>query len=92
MGLFPRPGADVRAYIVGACNAVGLVRERDAVWSFSAVDRFGGLASREACDAFDHVRALRLLVGRRRARKWVARVAREVRRARKRGRGWAHVR
>jgi hypothetical protein len=79
---FPMAG-DIRACnLTGALNAVELRTERDRHWFKAYLDSLKKSpmpTSRDACSGFDAARRLVKAVGRRTARRWIGRCARETR-------------
>lgn len=84
---FPMAG-DIRACnLTGALNAVELSTELDRYWFKAYLDSLKKSptpASRDACSGFDAAMRLAKTVGRRMARRWIARCARETRKWTKR--------
>lgn len=91
---FPPAGVFRAAYITGALNAAGSVRERGR-WIKGYLKDLSGpwadVASRDACDAYDMVRARAKGCKRRQVKRAVTRAARQERISLKNRRG-AHWR
>ena len=79
---FPFAGSHVAASFAGALNAAGSVRERDR-WTPRFVralaSPWAGVASRDACDAFDFVRRLARGQKRRQVKRAVVRCSKRER-------------